>query len=119
MTTSVRLLDENLQWQESLGEYLLDGNSGFLVVGVLGKKGAGKSTLMSQLASGGVLGRGEEGSGSGGGGVFRVGSAQADALAQHCTNGVNAFVTSERTILLDVQVGELIGRIRGYYMGRS
>lgn len=89
MTSSVRLLDEYLQWQESpLNDYLLDNNNGFLVVGVLGKKGTGKSTLMSQLAASSS--------------VFRA--AQPSDPARHCTSGIDAFVTTERTILLDVQV---------------
>lgn len=90
MTSSVRILDEGLQWHETLADYLLPDNNGFLVVGVLGKKGTGKSTLMSLLASGGDAHET----------VFRVNSD----LASHCTSGVSAFITCERTILLDVQV---------------
>lgn len=92
MTTSVRLLDENLQWQDGLNDHLLADNNGFLVVGVLGKKGTGKSTLMSLLARA----HGSNASES----VFRVNSD----MSRHCTNGVSAYVTCERMILLDVQV---------------
>lgn len=93
MTSSVRLLDEYLQWQESpLADFLFEHNNGFLVVGVLGKKGTGKSTLMSHLAGSST--------------VFRA--AQSSDPARHCTSGVEAFVTSERTIFLDVQVRTLL-----------
>lgn len=94
MSTSIRLLDENLQWQDSLSDHLLADNNGFLVVGVLGKKGTGKSTIMSKLAARSLNETKDN--------VFRVN--HSSDLAKHCTNGVNAFVTCERMILLDVQV---------------
>lgn len=52
MKSSMKLLDENLQQlQDGLLEYLVDqGNNEFLVVGVLGLSGVGKSTLMSLLS---------------------------------------------------------------------
>jgi hypothetical protein len=118
MTNAVRLLDENLQWCDGLQEYLIDQND-FLVIGVLGKRGVGKSTLMSLLVNGG----GGEGGGGGGGGfggsennnkhnsskqrsndVFSKASRDSNELGQHKTSGIQAFVTNERTILLDVQV---------------
>ena len=57
MKSSVKLLDESLQWVQAdgsggggeLADYLLE-QSDYLVVGVLGKRGVGKSTLMSLLA---------------------------------------------------------------------
>ncbi|XP_049811302.1 nonsense-mediated mRNA decay factor SMG9 isoform X2 [Schistocerca nitens] len=54
MRGSVKLLDDNLQvLQDAILEYLLDqGNNEFLVVGVVGSLGVGKSTLMSLLAGG-------------------------------------------------------------------
>ena len=87
MAAPVRLLDENMTWQDGLQEFLLD-QPDFLVVGVLGKERTGKSTLMSYLAGGRPL------------------DAKAELVFNRqtsTTSGVQAFVTSERTILLDVQ----------------
>lgn len=98
MSSSVRLLDENLQWQEGLQDFLVDQND-YLVIGVLGKKGVGKSTIMSLLAGSSVK---EIDSNE----LFKTGSRDLNGLAQHNTNGINAFVTNERTILLDVQVSQ-------------
>lgn len=95
MINSIKLLDENLQFQDSLSDFLAD-QPDFLVVGILGKKGVGKSTIMSLLAGA----KFEDNSS-----MFKQASAKESSdLAQHKTNGINAFVTSERTILLDVQV---------------
>lgn len=89
MTRPVRLLDDSLAWQDGLLDHLSDQNTDYLVVGVLGKQGVGKSTLMSQLA--------------GSTGLFDSSKDQAQHSVQHKTNGVSAFITGERTILLDVQ----------------
>lgn len=96
MTSSVKLLDDSLQWQDNFQDYLLDQND-FLVVGVLGKKGVGKSTLMSLLA--GSNSRSVDASE-----IFKTASKDINGLAQNKTSGINAFVTHERLILLDVQV---------------
>jgi len=95
MTQSITLLDENLQWSDVLQDYLLDQNE-FLVVGVLGKSGVGKSTIMSQLAGSYSC-------------VnhfcpFKPSTKETLQSAHHETNGIQAFITQERTILLDVQV---------------
>ena len=91
MKGPVRVLDENLQWSDQLQEYLAD-QTDFLVVGVLGKKGVGKSTVMSLLAN------------SKSNDLFNKASRDSFELGQHKTNGIQAFITNERTILLDVQV---------------
>lgn len=92
MLNSVKLLDETLQWNDSLNDYLSD-QSDFLVIGILGKKGVGKSTVMSLLAGS----KFDDSSP-----IFKTSKDSLD-FAQHKTSGINAFVTSERTILLDVQ----------------
>lgn len=89
-TSSVKLLDDNLQWQDGLLEFLVD-QPDFLVVGILGKRGVGKSTIMSQLAGSKAE-------------VFKAGHRDARDMTQHKTSGIQAYVTHERTILLDVQV---------------
>jgi ATPase subunit of ABC transporter with duplicated ATPase domains len=107
MTNAVKVLDDNLQWCDSLQEFLIDQND-FLVIGVLGKRGVGKSTIMSLLANGGG------GVGSSGhiskrsNDVFSKASKDSNELGLHRTSGIQAFVTNERTILLDVQVEFLL-----------
>jgi len=108
MTSAVRLLDDNLQWCDGLQEYLIDQND-FLVIGVLGKRGVGKSTLMSLLVNGGGEGGGSQyvknnSSKQRSNDVFSKASKDSNELGQHRTSGIQAFVTNERTILLDVQV---------------
>jgi hypothetical protein len=76
MSSSTKLLDENLQWQENLMEYLVD-QTDFLVVGVFGKKGCGKSTLMSLLGGS----KFEEIQ------LFKPAGKEARELAQHKSNG--------------------------------
>ena len=96
MTHSVKVLDENLIWMDNMHEYLLEQNNDYLVVGVLGKKGVGKSTLMSYLAGGsGVAPQNQ---------IFKLETNKdMKEIGNHKTNGIQAFITNERTILLDVQ----------------
>ena len=96
MNKSVKLLDENLQWQDDLSDFLNE-QTDFLVVGVLGKKGAGKSTLMSMLAANGSdLDEAKT--------LFKTEMIEDRETAQHRSDGVRAFISTERTIFLDVQV---------------
>lgn len=90
MQNTTKILDENLQWSDTLQEYLIE-QTDFLVIGVLGKKGVGKSTLMSLLASNSASD------------LFTCQSKDLIEQGQHKTSGIQAFVTKERTILLDVQ----------------
>ena len=98
MDSCVPVLDENLHWCESLQDYLQD-SSDFLVVGVLGKKGVGKSTLMSLLASGSKYDPIDDKHQL----LFKPSQHDINELGQHKTDGISAFITNERTILLDVQ----------------
>ena len=56
----------------------------------------GKSTLLNALARTNPAAEGEE--------VFRVQNFEHQMLAEHCTNGVDVFVTNRRIFLLDCQV---------------
>lgn len=87
MNHAVKVLDESLGWHDGLGEFLQE-QSDFLVVGVLGKQGVGKSTLMSMLA--GNRYHDDERTF-----VFKSGARSSVA--------VQAFVSAERTIWLDLQ----------------
>lgn len=94
MLNSVKLLDENLLWMDSLQEYLVEQNNEYLVVGILGKKGVGKSTLQSLLA----------GCTESNNFIFKHETINdLKELNNHKTNGIQAFVSCERTIFLDCQ----------------
>lgn len=76
-----------------------------MVVGVLGKQGVGKSTLMSLLAGNKFTDETKNM-------IFKHGSKiqhhqqqqQADKTTTTSNSALSGFVTTERTILLDAQV---------------
>eukprot|EP00962_Isochrysis_galbana_P051124 scaffold22458_cov124-Isochrysis_galbana.AAC.1 len=119
---SAKLLTSQLKLATDELRALLSESSDFTVIGVLGRQGVGKSTIMSLLAgweSGGLA------SPDGGwhGAVctpaaehgpsaalladapssppFATGSLAARLRAEHATSGVDVIVTPERLILLD------------------
>ena len=65
---------------------------------MIGKQGVGKSTLLSLLAGNKFTDSNENM-------IFRPSGKDTRELAQNKTSAIQAFVTTERTILLDVQVG--------------
>lgn len=89
MKTPCKLLDDNLQFMDTFDQFLSDTNDSYVVIGVLGKKGVGKSTLMSLI------------SGCDDTCLFKPSTEHE--TAQHKTNGIDCFITKERTILLDIQ----------------
>ncbi|XP_052742185.1 nonsense-mediated mRNA decay factor SMG9 isoform X2 [Bicyclus anynana] len=50
MKEPVKLLDENLEFNSAAFEFLNDSNSNYLVVGVLGTQGVGKSLVLNLIA---------------------------------------------------------------------
>ncbi|XP_013388010.1 protein SMG9 [Lingula anatina] len=95
MSSSVKVIDEGFQWTENGMEVLTD-NTDFFVIGVLGLQGAGKSTIMSLLA-------GNQPSDEHKSYIFKPQSREVREVCGHQTTGVDMYVTSERTILLDCQ----------------
>lgn len=95
MKRSARIVDPFLHWREPspAADFLLE-NSDFLVVGVIGQQGVGKSSLMSLL--GGSTWRDKRFH-------FRPQGFEAKERGCHMTSGVEMFITSERLILLDTQ----------------
>ncbi|XP_071481507.1 nonsense-mediated mRNA decay factor SMG9-like [Diadema antillarum] len=95
MSQAVRLVDNSFLWVDGGTEYLLD-QTDFLVVGVLGMQGSGKSTVMSLLA-------GSEHTDPCNSFIFETQSQATAEQAGHQTSGVDMFITEERIILLDTQ----------------
>lgn len=94
MAAPVKLLDDSMHWCDNALEYLVD-QPDFYVVGVIGMQGSGKSTVMSILS--GQYGQAGERQ------LFRPQSRELRELGQHCSTGVDIYVTPERMILLDTQ----------------
>ncbi|XP_063230147.1 nonsense-mediated mRNA decay factor SMG9 isoform X2 [Bacillus rossius redtenbacheri] len=99
MRGCVKLLDESLQFCDSCLEYLVDQND-FIVVGVVGTQGVGKSSLMSWLAGDSPEALHAE---DRDGGVFPRQGPEQHESGQHCTVGVDVCVTPDRMVLLDMQ----------------
>jgi protein SMG9 len=81
-----------------------DVNSDFVVIGVIGRQSVGKSTLLNAIAGHTTVKPFNAPSdGSRKKPPFKVATANTMLLAQHQTHGVDAYVTSERHILLDCE----------------
>ncbi|XP_074111432.1 nonsense-mediated mRNA decay factor SMG9 [Cotesia typhae] len=90
MTSSVKFMDENMQLYENVLEELIDQQD-FLVVGILGTQGVGKSTILSLLTSN----YGSE--------LFAVQKSSHHKNGINCTSGIDFYVTKNRVIYLDTQ----------------
>ncbi|XP_033747207.1 protein SMG9-like [Pecten maximus] len=95
MTRCTKLVDESQMWQESAMEMLVD-QTDFLVVGVIGPQGSGKSTVMSLLAGNSPDDNHRQF-------LFSPQTQDTVELCEHQTSGVDMFVSGERIIFLDTQ----------------
>lgn len=105
MKSSIKLIDDSFQMSDACLEFLTD-QPDFLVVGVLGLQGVGKSTLMSHLAGNPASQLTDT--------LFKVETYQQQESAGYCTSGVDFVVTPNRMILLDTQPmlsGEIMEKI--------
>ncbi|CAM0912382.1 unnamed protein product [Alopecurus aequalis] len=75
--------------------YLTENND-FMVIGIIGPPGVGKSTIMNALY-------GYDGSSPGMHPPFATQTEEIKAMAKHCTEGVDFRISHERFILLDTQ----------------
>lgn len=97
----VKLLGDTLSFNEASASVLKDIPTDFLVVGVLGPTGAGKSAIMSMLYN---TSNGEQTAASDNlPDVFPVQNDFHMLNAKHATVGVDMTVTDARMILLDSQ----------------
>ncbi|XP_060064570.1 nonsense-mediated mRNA decay factor SMG9-like [Ylistrum balloti] len=95
MTRCTKLVDESQMWQESAMEMLVD-QTDFLVVGVIGPQGSGKSTALSLLAGNSPEDNHRQF-------LFPPQTHDTIELCEHQTSGVDMFVSGERVIFLDTQ----------------
>ncbi|GAB0200429.1 protein SMG9 [Grus japonensis] len=95
MKTSIKLVDEQMNWCDSALEFLLE-QTDVLVVGALGLQGTGKSTLLSLLAAN----QPEEDPRSF---VFRPQPPELRERGGSQTGGIDFFITQERVVFLDTQ----------------
>uniref|UniRef100_A0A8C3Y567 Nonsense-mediated mRNA decay factor SMG9 n=1 Tax=Catharus ustulatus TaxID=91951 RepID=A0A8C3Y567_CATUS len=95
MKTSIKLVDEQMNWCDSALEFLLE-QTDVLVVGALGLQGTGKSTVLSLLAGN----QPEEDPRSF---VFRPQPPELRERGGAQTGGIDLFVTQERVLFLDSQ----------------
>ncbi|XP_071042141.1 nonsense-mediated mRNA decay factor SMG9 isoform X2 [Parasteatoda tepidariorum] len=94
MSYPVKLVDESLQWCDNALEYLHDGTD-FYVIGVIGLQGVGKSTIMS-IISGNYSEKSKWQ-------LFKPQTNDLKEIGEHCTTGIDIYVTNQRVILLDTQ----------------
>nr|CAB3226601.1 protein SMG9 [Phallusia mammillata] len=93
--SSVKLLDAALNWSDT-GIEQLQEQTDFLVIGVVGMQGVGKSTILSLLA-GNQLNDPPKSF------TFRPQSVEVQERAGHMTSGIDMAITQERIIILDTQ----------------
>ncbi|XP_064397219.1 nonsense-mediated mRNA decay factor SMG9-like isoform X2 [Halichondria panicea] len=94
MAHPIKMVDRGLHWEEKGMDFMQD-QSDFLVVGVVGKQGVGKSTVMSLLAG--------TRTGAGKPFMFRTQSKEVWENGGYQTTGVDMVITGERVVLLDTQ----------------
>ncbi|XP_043289637.1 protein SMG9 isoform X1 [Venturia canescens] len=90
MTNCIKFMDESMQLCENPLDYLYDQQD-FLVVGVLGPQGVGKSTILSLLTSNYASN------------IFAAQKLSHHESGANCTSGIDFYVTKNRVIYLDTQ----------------
>ncbi|XP_065158043.1 nonsense-mediated mRNA decay factor SMG9 isoform X2 [Atheta coriaria] len=110
MHKAIKLLDDGILYYDSLQDYTND-TSDFLVIGVIGTQGVGKSTVMNMLATEKfhTVNKSQNGcseakaSEKGQHCIFKLETADDYENCSHTTNGIDMYITENRTILLDCQ----------------
>ncbi|KAK3128252.1 hypothetical protein QOZ80_6BG0458950 [Eleusine coracana subsp. coracana] len=85
-------------WEAHTDKFLpyLTENNDFMVIGIIGPPGVGKSTIMNELY-------GYDGSSPGMLPPFATQTEESKSMAKHCTTGIDIRISNERVILLDTQ----------------
>nr|CAG4649730.1 EOG090X0EPT [Scapholeberis mucronata] len=95
MTAPVKLMNEDLSFQESLHDFLTD-NPDFLVIGCVGLQWSGKSSILSHLISSNCKNCIKKT-------VFSISTSSLQMKGLTGTIGMDAYVTEDRVIWLDCQ----------------
>ncbi|XP_047508380.1 nonsense-mediated mRNA decay factor SMG9-like [Pieris napi] len=131
MSEPVKLLDENLEFNNTALEYLNDNNSNYLIIGVIGMQGVGKSLILNLINQSMPIedichtilqshempdtNEVDESIESHTEKLnidkkqerphfkFKMQDIEQIEKGVHCTKGVDMYVTSDRVILLDCQ----------------
>jgi len=99
-TKPIKIIDEQ-NFVENFNDFLTD-NSEFTVVGIFGLQGTGKSTIMTSIAQALIETSKETEDETKT--FFRVQSFERLMSAEHCTNGVQVWISPKhRVILIDTQ----------------
>lgn len=105
MKHPISIISDHYQIQNHVQDYLIETNTDFMVIGVIGTQGAGKSFIMNMLIDdvtnfddvehiNRLVGRRS--------GVFEMRNHSGDTLSNMpVTEGIEMYVTRHRTILLD------------------
>ena len=103
---SFKLIDDTHSISESITSYLTE-NTDFQVVGVLGLQGVGKSTVCNALATavdGNIdFNPVKTSLHTQPNAIFRMQTFEKQMLSEHCTTGLNIWISPERLILIDCQ----------------
>ncbi|KAM7463566.1 hypothetical protein LguiA_031687 [Lonicera macranthoides] len=93
---SLNLLSDSWEFYTDRFLPFLTDNTDFMVIGVIGPPGVGKSTIMNEIY-------GYDGTSPGMLPPFATESEETRAMARHCTVGIEPRMSAERIILLDTQ----------------
>lgn len=103
MKTPFLIVSDHYQFQTHAQDFLIDTNTDFTVVGVIGTQGSGKSFILNLLTDDHFddkkhLNKLIKGNG----GIFQMRNQLKEPLSNMCcTEGIQMFITRNRTILLD------------------
>lgn len=103
MKRSVPIISDYYQINSQGFDYLIESNTAFFVVGVIGPQGVGKSTILNILGSSNLQTQSaEEAFLDHDNAIFKTrGSKQHIFSSMPATEGIQMFITRDRTILLD------------------
>lgn len=111
MKASIPIISDHYQIQNHVQDHLIETNTDFVVVGVIGTKGAGKSLILNMLIDGdddATVAQTDDTEQvmkllAGRSGTFAMRQSKHQSILSNMptTEGINMYITRHRTILLD------------------